>query len=99
MTTRLTLILVAVLASAPVVLAPVGSRLHPSPMVGAIADHDEPTRVAGPVAQTESSCVVIGADLLQPYRVRAGTSALWNRPVALASGAAVACTRVASSGS
>jgi len=99
MTTRLTLLLVAALASAPVVFAPSGFRAHLNPIAGWIVDHDEATHVEATVAHTSADCVVIGSNLLRPYRVPSNTGVPSNHSIGLASGGAVACANRARSGS
>lgn len=97
MTTRLTLILVAALASAPVVFAPSGFRVHLSPMADSIADQDETMRVEAPAAHSSARCMVIESNLLRPYRAPNSASVQATRPIGLASGGAVACPHAASS--
>jgi hypothetical protein len=99
MTTRLTLILVAALASAPIVFASSSFRAHLTPIPEWIVDQDETTRVEAPAARTSADCVVIGSNLLQPFRVPSNTSAPSNRPIGLASGGTVACKHARGSGS
>ena len=99
MTTRLTLILVAALASAPIVFAPNGFRVHLNPAASWIVDRDETAHVESPVARARADCVVIGSNQLQPYRVPSPPNVLSNRLIGLASGGAVACANPARSGS
>ena len=99
MTTRLTLILVAALASAPVVFEPNGFRVHLNPVASWIVDRDETMHVESPGRHARADCVVIGSNHLQPYRVPSTPNMLSNRPIGLASGGTVACANPARKGS
>ena len=99
MTTRLTLILVAALASAPVVFAPNGFRVHSNPLGSWIVEHDEATHVESPGRHARADCVVVGLNQFQPYRVQSTPNVLRNRPIGLASGGTVACANPTHSGS
>jgi hypothetical protein len=97
MTTRLTLILVAALASAPVVFAPAGLRVHVNSFAGWAAEHNETARVDLPSAHAGTDCVI--APNLRPHRV-AGIAGMPSiSPTELASGGSVACLRTAANGS
>ena len=97
MTTRLTLILVAALASAPVVFAPAGLRVHVNSVAGWAMEHNETVRVDLPSAHAGTDCVI--APNLRPHRVASVGGMPSSGPTELASGGSVACVRTAASGS
>ena len=97
MTTRLTLILVAALAFAPIVFAQ-SCHVHLGPVTGWMNDRADGAQIDMLDGRDGTECVVIGTNLLRPHRDVANNVAPWNRPIGLAAGGHVACMHTASEG-
>ena len=93
MTTRLTLILVAVLACAPIVFAQSGCRELLNPIGTWLAQSGEAAPAGRANGDSNADCVVLEPLLLRSFRENA--SGLSARALGLASGGNVACSHIA----